>query len=103
MAYQLFHILLILILAVVLIVIGLTAKNKAFLTDYIFNIFNAGIFLTILGIGGAWLFSGAPILELATFKKYYLYRFGFDNAYLVGLSMLLAVPLLMIFRFLKRK
>ena len=48
-----------------------------------------------LGLGGAWLFSGAPIIQLATFQAYEL-TLGFIRLYALGLSILLPMPILIL-------
>lgn len=64
-----------------------------------FNIFSTflawGGGFVVLGLGGAWIISGAPILQLATFQEYE-FTLGFIRLYAVGLSILLPIPILIL-------
>jgi len=95
MSYQDIHLILLALLASFLSLIGIFGKSKYSLGNVLWYLFTIGMLLTALGLFMSFHLSRESIYNLAVFKQHY-FTAGFNRVYLVGLSMLCAIPIIAI-------
>jgi hypothetical protein len=95
--YQITHLIFLIILVAFWSLLGLFGKSKYSLSGILSGMVSIGGGMALLGLVMSWLISHAPIIELATLVQYET-TLGFIRLYIVGLSILLAMPALIIFK-----
>jgi len=95
MSYQDIHLILLASLAILFSLIGVFGKSKYSLGNVLWYLFKIGISLTGLGLFMSFHFSRESLYDLVVFKQHY-FTAGFSRVYLVGLSMLCAIPIIAI-------
>ena len=93
-SYQKIDVAFFLIFTLLYALLIISSKEKSSAT--MFRFFKIGGGVMLISLLMAWVYSREPIYNLATFKAYY-FSGGFGKFYMLGLSILCAIPIAAIY------